>query len=150
MTRASSALGPTGIGDVGALYTYVPSSVAPQDIYQVFIPQYSAANRARIHFRKAVDASNWDIWFRVAGGHDGSATFDPPNLAAGTTQQTMVTVTSAEVGDYCNGAFSNAHADIVWLCSVTAAATATVTQWNRGAGAVDLASGTLRVMTTKQ
>jgi hypothetical protein len=76
--------------------------------------------------------------------YTGSATYDPPSLASGATQQTTVTVTGAVVGDYAEVTFGNANVDIVWKAEVTSANTVTVTQWNRGSGAVDLASGTLR------
>lgn len=79
----------------------------------------------------------------------GSKTFDPGSLNAGATQQTTVTVTGAAVGDQARATFSLANADIVWVAEVTAADTVTVTQWNRGAGAVDLASGTLKAFVSK-
>lgn len=80
----------------------------------------------------------------------GSVTFNPPSLAAGATQQTTVTVTGAVLGDQVTSVSHGvANADIVWFGQVTAADTVTVTQWNRGAGAVDLASSTLRVRVQK-
>jgi hypothetical protein len=80
----------------------------------------------------------------------GSATFNPASLAAGATQQTTVTVSGAVAGDYVTSvSHSQVHADVVWFGQVTAADTVTVTQWNRGAGAVDLGSGTLRVRVRK-
>jgi hypothetical protein len=80
---------------------------------------------------------------------EGSKTFDPGNLGAGLTQQTTVTVTGAALGDHAEAMFSLAHADIVWLAEVTATDTVTVTQWNRGAGGVDLTSGTLKAFVRK-
>lgn len=148
-TRMSAANGPTGVSDVGELLTRRLSRT-DVDTYQIFIPQYNAPNRSRIYLRKATAATTWTEWFMLAAQKEGTATFDPPNLAGGATQQTTVTVANAETGDYCTAAHSQVNADIVWLCSITAAATATVTQWNRGAGAVDLASGTLRARATKQ
>lgn len=80
----------------------------------------------------------------------GSATYDPASLAAGATQQTTVTVTGAVVGDFVMVSFSQANTDIQWSGEVTANNTVTVTQGNRGAGAVDLASGTLKVRVLKR
>lgn len=80
----------------------------------------------------------------------GSATYNPASLAAGATQQTTVTVSGAATGDLVTSvSHSQVNADIVWFGQVTATDTVTVTQWNRGAGAVDLLSGTLRVRVQK-
>lgn len=84
------------------------------------------------------------------GSFIGSATYDPPSLAAGATQTTTVTVTGAAVGDAVTSiAFSVANASITWTGSVTAADTVTVTMRNNSGGAIDLASGTLRVETSR-
>jgi hypothetical protein len=89
-------------------------------------------------------------WVDAAAALYGSTVFDPPILAAGATQQKTVTVTGAVVGDYVTSvSHTQASADVVWFGQVTAADTVTVTQWNRGAGAVDLANGTLRVRVEK-
>lgn len=72
-----------------------------------------------------------------------STTYNPPSIASGATTQQAITVSGAELGDMAIASFSIGHTDIICLASVTAADTVTVTLWNRGAGAVDLASGTL-------
>lgn len=78
----------------------------------------------------------------------GSATYDPPNLGAGATQQTTVTVTGAAEGDLATATFSIGNAAIVWFATVTAADTVVVTMWNTSGVAVNLGSGTLRVCAT--
>ncbi len=72
----------------------------------------------------------------------GSVAYNPPSIAAGASAQTSVTVTGAAVDDFALGSFGTSHTDIVIHARVTAVNTVTLTFWNRGAGAVDLASGT--------
>ena len=83
----------------------------------------------------------------VASGFEGSATYDPPSLAAGASATTAVTVTGAAVGDVVLAS----HDSITtggWLISgsVSAANTVRVTLLNQTGGTVDLASGTLRAV----
>lgn len=76
----------------------------------------------------------------------GTATWDPASIADSAFTSTTVTVTGAVVGDTVNVGFSNAvPAGALLVGAVTAANTVTVTLFNKTGGAVDLASGTLRV-----
>lgn len=85
---------------------------------------------------------------------EASATFDPANLASGATGKTTVTVTGAVVGDYVGGvshtAITAGYDDFRWTGQVTAADTVTVLYTNTNVGAIDLASGTLRVRVQKK
>jgi hypothetical protein len=73
----------------------------------------------------------------------GTATYDPPNLAANATATTTVTVTGATLGQAAEAWFS-LDTQGVWLrADVSAADTVRVSLWNATAGAINLASGTL-------
>lgn len=75
----------------------------------------------------------------------GTATWDPASIADGAMASTIVTVTSASVGDTVAVGFSNAiAAGGVLSGSVTASNTVTVTLFNKTGGNLDLASGTVR------
>ena len=80
----------------------------------------------------------------------GSATYDPPNLLALGTTTTTVTVTGAALGDYATCSFSLSSAGVMMTAYVSAANTVTVVLFNPTAGAIDLASGTLRCMVVPQ
>lgn len=75
----------------------------------------------------------------------GSATYDPPNLADGAGASTTVTATGAALGDYAIASFSLDTQGITVTANVTSANTVTVRFQNETGGAIDLASGTLRV-----
>ncbi len=80
----------------------------------------------------------------------GSATYDAPSIAAGGTTTTTVTATGAVLGDQVTSiSFGVSLAGLVASGYVSAANTVTVVLYNPTAGAVDLASTTLRVEVTK-
>ena len=56
-----------GANQSGMLYTYKQTTAAVTAIWQEFIPDYSATYKDDLYFRKAVDASTWDSWYRVTG-----------------------------------------------------------------------------------
>lgn len=80
----------------------------------------------------------------------GSATYNPPSIAAAGTTTTTVTATGAAVGDFARASFSLTMAGLMMSAYVSAADTVTVVLFNPTGGAVDLASGTLRAEVTKQ
>jgi hypothetical protein len=80
----------------------------------------------------------------------GSATYDPPSLAAGAQQSTTVTVTGAALGDFVEVSFSLDLALTTMIGYVSAANTVTVVHRNGTGGAIDLASGTLRARVRPQ
>ena len=77
----------------------------------------------------------------------GSKTWDPPSLASGAEQTTTVTCTGAALGDVATASFSLDLAGTKLIPYVSSANTVTVVHRNDTGGAVDLASGTLRVAT---
>ena len=78
-------------------------------------------------------------------GLDGSATVDPASIADGDEIAGEITVTGAALGDFVLASFSVDVADLVVAGAVTAANTVTYSILNNTGGAIDLASGTLRV-----
>ena len=99
--------------------------------------------------RQGLMSLRWLSWFdsitRRARALLTDVSADPPNLAAGTVAQVTVTVPGANAGDLATASFVPAAAGVVIFANVTAANTVTVTFWNVTAGAINLASGTLRV-----
>lgn len=76
----------------------------------------------------------------------GSATYDPANLVDGAGATTTVTVTGAVLGDMVTGvSFSLDLQGITLTAYVSAADTVAVRFQNESGGAIDLASGTIRV-----
>jgi hypothetical protein len=89
------------------------------------------------------------------GGHTrdtlaGSATYNAPNIAAGGSTSTTVTVTGAAIGDFAAASLGINAAALVLTASVTAANTVTVVLANLTGAAVDLASATLSVIVTRR
>lgn len=75
---------------------------------------------------------------------EASVTYDPPSLAAGAGVTTTVMVTGAAPGDFARASFSLDLQGITLTAWVSAANTIGVRFLNGTAGAIDLASGTLR------
>ncbi len=76
---------------------------------------------------------------------EGSASHDPPNLAAGEGLTTTVTVAGASLGDCVRANFSGDLQGIMLTAWVPAAGTVSIRFHNGTAASIDLASGTLRV-----
>lgn len=79
----------------------------------------------------------------------GSDTWNPASIADGNEEAKEVTVTGAALGDYAIASFSLDVADLVLDAQVTAANTVTCILANNTGGAIDLASGTVRVLVLK-
>lgn len=80
----------------------------------------------------------------IGGYYQGSATFNPANLADGAGETTTVTVTSAALGDFVDSiSFSLDLQGILLTAYVSAADTVSVRLQNETTGALDLAEGTL-------
>jgi hypothetical protein len=75
----------------------------------------------------------------------GSATFNPGNLVDAAGETTTVGVTGAALGDFARATFSLDLQGITLSAWVSAADTVSVRFQNESGGAIDLASGTLRV-----
>lgn len=78
-------------------------------------------------------------------GLDGSETYDAGSIADGDEEVGEITVTGAALGDFCIASFSLDVADLAITAAVTAANTVTYQLLNNTGGAIDLASGTVRV-----
>jgi hypothetical protein len=86
----------------------------------------------------------------IGGVISGSATFNPADLADGAGETTTVTATGAALGDFALASFSLDLQGITVTAYVSAADTVTVRLQNESGGAIDLASGTLRVRVLPQ
>ena len=81
----------------------------------------------------------------------GSATWNPGSIGDGNEEAKEITVTGAALGDFVIGvSFSVDVADLVLNAQVTAANTVTAVLANNTGGAIDLASGTIRVIVAKR
>lgn len=76
---------------------------------------------------------------------EGSKTYDPPSLGAGVSTSTTVTVSDASLGDFAIASFSLDLQGIMVTAYSQGGDTVTVVFFNRTAGTIDLASGTLTV-----
>lgn len=85
---------------------------------------------------------------QIIGGAQlvATQTWNPASIADGDEVAVDVTVTDAELGDFAIASFSLDITDLVLDAQVTAANTVTCVLANNTGAAVDLASGTLRVM----
>jgi hypothetical protein len=81
---------------------------------------------------------------------DGSATYDAPSIAIGGTTTTTITVTGAALGDFARVSFGVSLAGLTATAYVSASNTVTVVLHNPTAGAIDLASTTIRARVSKQ
>ena len=79
-----------------------------------------------------------------------STTYDPGSIAAAGQTTTTITVTGAAMGDFALASFSNSLSGLTVTAYVSAADTVTVVLFNGTAGAIDLASGTLRAKVIRQ
>jgi len=80
---------------------------------------------------------------------EASTTYDPPSLAAGEGVTTAVAVAGAALGDFARASFSVDLQGVTLTAWVSAVDAVSVRFQNATAGAVDLASGTLRVRVEK-
>lgn len=79
----------------------------------------------------------------------GTATFDPPSIAAGASTSTTVTVTGARLGDRAEAFINTSQSGLVLSAYVSASNTVTVIYFNPTGAAVDLASHTLTLWVKK-
>jgi hypothetical protein len=85
----------------------------------------------------------------LPGSLTNTATWDPPSVAAGAQTTTTITVTGAALGDIVGVGFDKDLQAMQLTGHVSSADTVTVVLRNGTAGAIDLASGTLRATVTK-
>lgn len=99
-----------------------------------------SSGRDRVELRKLLEAMYADF-----GGLNASTTNDFASIAIGAQDTLDVTVTGAALGDFAVASLEVDVVDLVVSASVTAADTVTVVLFNNTAGAIDLASTTVRV-----
>lgn len=85
----------------------------------------------------------------VGPSFQGSVAWNPASIADGAIEAKSVTVTGAEVGDFCLSSLSVDVQDLVLDAQVTAANTVTAILVNNTGGAVNLNAGTLKVRVIK-
>jgi hypothetical protein len=83
------------------------------------------------------------------GWLSASATWDPPSVANGASTATTISVPGASLGNTVNASFSLALGGLALAAQVSATDTVEVRLINNSGGAVDLASGTVRVQVFK-
>jgi hypothetical protein len=84
------------------------------------------------------------------GGNEFTATYDPANLADGAGVTTTVDAPGAQLGDYVAATFSLPLQGVLLLGWVSAVGTVSVRFQNESGGAVDLASGTIKVRVSQE
>lgn len=95
------------------------------------------------------DTTSTEQWRIINGCFGSKATWDPGSIADGDEVAVDVTVNGAELGDLARASFSNDVTDLVLDAQVTAANTVTCVLANNTGGAIDLASGTVKVRVWK-
>jgi len=106
---------------------------------------FQAGDHITFEYNKRLD--KWtDVGGFTSDFLEGSKTYDWPSIAAGATSTTTVTVTGAALGDYVDS-ISHGVSLAGMNCTgyVSAADTVTLVMTNPAAGAIDLASTTVRV-----
>jgi hypothetical protein len=88
--------------------------------------------------------TDWQARYANSERFTGFKTWDPGSIAAGAVETTTVTVTGAAMGDAVIVSLGASLAGMTLTGYVSAADTVTVVLKNETAGAVDLASSTLR------
>lgn len=78
-----------------------------------------------------------------------TTTWDPGSITSGSFESKNVTVSGAALGDFVLASFSLDVVDLAVSAQVTAANTVTVTLYNLTGSAVNLSSGTLKVLVLK-
>jgi hypothetical protein len=90
-------------------------------------------------------------WYALPVMREGSATYDPGDIAVGGSLTTTVTVTGAAVGDFALASLSISNAGMTITANVTAADTVSVTYANLTAtNPLNLASHTLYAIVIKR
>lgn len=111
-------------------------------------PTYGVSVNAGVVYRggSAIAGSSGDqvINGLIVPAQSGSVTYDPPSIAAGGQATTTVTITGVVLGDTVTASFSNSLGGLTLSAYVSSANTVTCVFFNPTAGAIDLASGTLR------
>ena len=78
-----------------------------------------------------------------------TATWNPESISSGASESKNITVSGAALGDFVLVSFSLDVQDITLTADVTAANTVTAVMANLSGGAINLASGTIKVLVLK-
>jgi len=121
------------------------------------VPNAPAVNKARLflvhdgagHTQLGVRFNTGTVQYLATQTMEASAVYDPPNLADGEGVTTTVVVNGAALGDYVECSFSLDLQGITVTAYVSAVDTVSVRFQNESGGALDLASGTLKVRVNK-
>ncbi|MET0180511.1 MAG: hypothetical protein ABW194_08525 [Novosphingobium sp.] len=104
----------------------------------------------RIDFEYSLALGKWIDVAHYTQPPEGSATWDPPSIAAGGRTSTTVTVPGAVLGDFVTGvSFGASTSGLTLSAQVTGVDTVTVWLANPTAAAVDLPAATVRVRVEK-
>jgi hypothetical protein len=103
----------------------------------------------KLLLREHLDGADNAMILRPRHWLQASDTWDPGNIADGDEEAVDITCDDAELGDFAIASFSLDVADLVLDAQVTAADTVTCVLANNTGGAIDLASGTVRVRVWK-
>lgn len=133
----------TGFPADGGVITYNPFSTAGHFAFQINYP--TSLDDGPTYIRAVTASDTWDNWGVVRIEYSGSATYDPGSLADGAGVTTTVTATGANLGGFAEASFSLDLQGITLTAWVSSASTVSVRFQNETGGAIDLASGTLRV-----
>ena len=79
-----------------------------------------------------------------------SAVWNPGSIAAGALEAKEITIAGVVLGDFVIASFSLDVTDLILNAQVTATNTVTCILVNNTVGAINLASGTVRVMVLKK
>jgi hypothetical protein len=104
--------------------------------------QFSEASLIQTLFQWAKSAA---IKVNRMAGAEFTATYNPANLADGAGVTTTVDAPGAQLGDYVQASFSQPLQAVQIFAWVSAVGTVSVRFQNESGGAVDLASGTIKV-----
>ena len=111
-------------------------------------------NKSAVTARDGTMSLSWLAWFGVLTSwvqrvRVYSATYDWPSIPSGGDAYVQVSASGAEPGDFAVASIDPADRDIAVTAQVTADDTVTVWARNLSGGAIDLASGTVRVRVEK-
>lgn len=121
-------------------------------------------NIENVEHNVTLNNSPTKVWLKGIGGAisggayteigsilSGSATWDPPSIADGAIASVNITVTGAAVGDYAVASHSAlGSVDALLVANVIAADSVRAILFNKNGAALDVASGTVRVLVFKR
>lgn len=148
----SASVADTGTGN--AIVTFGQAFLsAPQIMCSALKGTHSATTQNSVTCEQATTTTAEFRWMEATGTAThpavltGSTTWDPGSIADGNEEAQAVTVTGAALGDVALASHTIDVADLTISAAVTATDTATVVLANNTGGAIDIATGTVAVVT---